>query len=43
MDVGLIEFRITFDSATDEFLSFEVLREKGQQPPGCDTIVAALS
>ncbi len=43
MDVGLIEFRITFDSATGEFLSFEVLREKGQRPPGCDTIVAALS
>ena len=43
MDVGLVEFRITFDSATDEFLSFEVLRAKGQRPPGCDTIEAALS
>jgi hypothetical protein len=43
MDVGLVEFRITFDSATDEFVSFEVLRVKGQRPPGCDQIVAALT
>ncbi len=43
IDVGLIEFRLTFDSATDEFLSFEVLREHGQRPPGCAAIVAALS
>jgi hypothetical protein len=42
VDVGLVEFRVTFDSATDEFVSFEVLREKGQRPVGCDAIVATL-
>ena len=43
IDVGLVEFRLTFDSSTDDFISFEVLREKGQRPPGCATIVKALS
>jgi hypothetical protein len=43
LDVGLVEFRVTFDAATGEFVSFEVLRERGQRPPGCALIVAALT
>ena len=43
IDVGLVEFLITFDSATGDFVAFDVLRERGQRPPGCDLIVAALS
>lgn len=43
LDVGLVQFRITFDSATDQFLSFEVLRVEGPRPAGCETLVAALS
>jgi hypothetical protein len=43
LDVGLVEFRVTFDSATGDFLSFEVVRERGQRPPGCDAIIAALT
>ena len=42
MGVGLVEFRLTFD-AEGEFLSFEVLRERGPRSPGCDLIVAALT
>ena len=43
IDVGLVEFRLTFDSATGRFVAFDVLRERGQHPPGCDLIVAALT
>ncbi len=43
LSVGLIEFLVTFDSATGDFLSFEVTRETGQHPPGCALIVAALT
>ena len=43
LSVGLVEFLVTFDIATGEFVSFEVLREKGQHPPGCALIVAALT
>ena len=43
LSVGLVEFLVTFDSATGEFVSFEVLRDKGQHPPGCALIVAALT
>jgi hypothetical protein len=42
-DVGLIEFRLTFDQATGDFVSFEVTRMSGPKEPGCDAIVAALS
>ena len=43
IDVGLVEFRLTFDSTTGGFVAFDVLREKGQHPPGCALIVAALT
>ena len=42
-DVGLIEFRLTFDQATGDFVSFEVMRVSGPREPGCDAIVAALT
>jgi hypothetical protein len=41
-DVGLIEFDVTFDDATDDFLSFSVVRVDGQRPPLDDQICAAL-
>jgi|tagenome__1003787_1003787.scaffolds.fasta_scaffold19755009_2 hypothetical protein len=48
VDVGNVAFRLTFDSATGEWLGFqdgfEVLKEAGQRPVvGCDAIVAALT
>ena len=43
IDVGLVEFLVTFDQATGDFLSFEVLRISGPREPGCDAIVAVLS
>jgi hypothetical protein len=43
LDVGLVEFRITFDSGTDEFLSFDVVRVEGPRPAGCATLEAALT
>jgi hypothetical protein len=43
LDVGLIQFHVTFDAATGDFLSFEVLKVAGQRLPLCDAIVAALS
>ena len=43
LSVGLVEFLVTFDIATGEFVSFEVLKESGQHPPGCALIVAALT
>lgn len=42
LDVGLLEAAVTFD-AEGEFLSFEVIRERGQRPAACDLIIAALS
>jgi hypothetical protein len=42
LDVGLVEGAATFD-AEGEFLSFEVIRERGQRPGACDLIIAALS
>jgi hypothetical protein len=41
--VGSITFAITFDAATGEFLSFEVVEEHGQFPPGCEFIIEALT
>ena len=43
LDVGLVEFLVTFDAATGDFVSFEVLRVRGPRPPGCALIVAALT
>lgn len=43
MDVGLIQFRVTRDSVTDEFVGFDVVKVAGQRPPGCDAIVAYLT
>jgi hypothetical protein len=43
LDVGLIEGVVTFDSATGDFISFEIVKVAGLRPPGCDAIVAALT
>ena len=43
LGVGLIEFRLTFDQATGDFVSFEATRVSGPREPGCEAIVAALS
>lgn len=44
IDTGSITFLVTFDTATGEFLSFDVLSIRGPRPAGgCDLIVAALS
>ena len=44
IDTGSITFRFTFDTATGEFLSFDVLSIKGPRPAvGCDVITAALT
>src|SRR5262249_43728769 len=43
LDVGLITFNVTFDDATGDFVSFEVLRVNGQRPPLNDEICAALT
>jgi hypothetical protein len=42
LDRGTIGFALTVDS-NDEFVSFDVLYQHGQRPPGCDTIIAELS
>jgi hypothetical protein len=42
LDRGTIGFAITVD-ANGEFVSFEVLYQHGQRPPGCDTIISELS
>lgn len=42
-DVGLIEFAVTFDAATGEFISFSVVRVDGQRLPLDSEICAALS
>ena len=42
-DTGLLEGVATFDAATDEFLSFEVVKVAGPRPNACDAIVAALA
>jgi hypothetical protein len=42
LDRGTIGFALTVD-ANDEFVSFDILYQHGQRPPGCDTIVAELS
>jgi len=41
--VGSITFAVTFDAATGDFLSFEVVAEHGQFPPGCELIIEALT
>jgi hypothetical protein len=33
----------TFDSATGDFLDFQIVKLDGPRTPGCDAIVAALS
>ena len=43
LDVGLVEFLVTFDAATGDFISFDVIRERGLRPPGCDAIIPALT
>jgi len=43
VDTGIVIGRATFDSATDEFLDFELLKQDGSRPPGCDRIIAAMS
>jgi len=42
-DVGLIQFRLTFDQATGDFVAFEVTRVSGPREAGCNAIVAALT
>jgi hypothetical protein len=43
VDAGLLIGVATFDSATDEFLSFEILKQSAPRPDACDAIIAALS
>jgi hypothetical protein len=44
IDTGSITFRLTFDTATGEIISFDVVSIKGPRPAGgCDLIVAALT
>ncbi len=44
IDTGSITFRVTFDTATGEFVSFDVVSIKGPRPAvGCDLITAALT
>jgi hypothetical protein len=44
VDTGSITFFVTFDTATGEFISFDVISIKGPRPAGgCDAIVAALT
>jgi hypothetical protein len=40
---GVLVGVATFDSATDDFLSFEIVKQAGPRPAACDAIVAALS
>lgn len=42
-DTGLIVGVATFDSATDEFISFEVVKLAGPRPDACPAIIAALT
>ena len=43
LDVGLIVFDVTFDEATGDFISFDVVRIAGQRPALNDEICAALT
>ena len=43
VDTGFLESVATFDSATDDFISFEIVKQSGPRPPACAAIVAALS
>jgi hypothetical protein len=44
IDTGSITFLVTFNTATGEFISFDVLSIKGPRPAGgCDQITAALT
>lgn len=44
IDTGSITFLVTFDTATGEFITFDVLSIKGPRPiVGCDLFVAALT
>jgi hypothetical protein len=42
-NAGSITFAITLDTATGDFVSFEVVEEHGQFPPGCAFIIEALT
>jgi hypothetical protein len=42
-DTGLLEGIATFDAATGEFISFEVVKIAGPRSNACAAIVAALS
>jgi hypothetical protein len=43
VDTGFLEAVATFDSATGDFLSFEIVKQAGSRPPGCAEIIAAMS
>lgn len=43
VDTGFLEGVATFDSATGEFLDFEIVKQAGLRQPGCAQIVAAMS
>jgi hypothetical protein len=44
IDTGSITFVVTFETATGDFISFDVLSIKGPRPAvGCDLITAALT
>jgi len=43
LDVGLVQFDVTFDSATGDFVGFDVLKIAGQRLPLDSAICAALS
>jgi hypothetical protein len=43
VDTGFLEAVVTFDSATDDFIDFQLVKQAGSRPPGCDRIIAAMS
>lgn len=43
VDTGVLVGVATFDSATDEFLSFVIVKQSAPRPGACDAIIAALS
>jgi hypothetical protein len=43
IDTGFVESVATFDSATGDFISFDIVKQAGPRPLACNAIVAALS
>jgi hypothetical protein len=43
VDTGFFEGKATFDSSTDDFLDFELVKQAGSRPPGCAQIIPAIS